>query len=207
MLVLLSIISSLGFLAFYLARSSKEMPKNWSQFRSEMLWQYLGVRGLIEDYILRKYNRVGKDKEWSRATNMCDYKFDEIHLENLNHRRSVRSDRTSSCDNGRKSWHRCRCRRKTITLQYIGGHGWVKHIQRDFQFFFFISNCVCVQRACIPRVILAIRYVCLRRKFYCFSFQCRTKIEYKPKWRRQKKNTKTFKIFIVTYNLKTIWNS
>lgn len=36
------------------------MPKNWRQFKSEILWQYLGVRGLIEDYYLRKYNRVGK---------------------------------------------------------------------------------------------------------------------------------------------------
>lgn len=52
-------LSVLGFVAFYCSRSSKEMPKNWRQFRSEILWQYLGVRGLIEDYVLRKYNRVG----------------------------------------------------------------------------------------------------------------------------------------------------
>lgn len=60
MVVILIILSGLGFLAFYLSRSSKEMPKNWSQLRSEILWQYLGVRGLIEDYVLRKYNRVGE---------------------------------------------------------------------------------------------------------------------------------------------------
>lgn len=57
---ILLLIVLIVFLAFYLSRSSKEMPKNWSQFRSEILWQYLGVRGLIEDYVLRKYNRVGK---------------------------------------------------------------------------------------------------------------------------------------------------
>lgn len=50
----------LTFVAFYFTKSSKEMPKNWRQFKSEILWQYLGVRGLIEDYWLRKYNRVGR---------------------------------------------------------------------------------------------------------------------------------------------------
>lgn len=58
-MLLLLVLSALGFVAFYLGRSSKEMPKNWRQLRSEILWQYLGVRGLIEDYYLRKYNRVG----------------------------------------------------------------------------------------------------------------------------------------------------
>lgn len=43
-----------------MGRSSKEMPKNWRQLKSEILWQYLGVRGLIEDYYLRNCNRVGE---------------------------------------------------------------------------------------------------------------------------------------------------
>lgn len=59
-MLLFVLLSTLGFLAFYVGRSSKEMPKNWRQLKSEILWQYLGMRGLIEDYYLRKYNRVGK---------------------------------------------------------------------------------------------------------------------------------------------------
>lgn len=59
-MLLFVMICVLGFIAFYLGRSSKEMPKNWRQFKSEMMWQYLGVRGLIEDYYLRKHNRVGE---------------------------------------------------------------------------------------------------------------------------------------------------
>lgn len=59
-MILFLLLSGLGFAAFYVGRSSKQMPKNWRQFKSEILWQYLGVRGLIEDYYLRKYNRVGE---------------------------------------------------------------------------------------------------------------------------------------------------
>lgn len=63
--------STLGFIAFYLGRSSKEMPKTWRQLKSEILWQYLGVRGLIEDYYLRKYNRVGECIE-TNSRSICD---------------------------------------------------------------------------------------------------------------------------------------
>lgn len=59
-MILFLLLSALGFAAFYVGRSSKQMPKNWRQFKSEILWQYLGVRGLIEDYYLRKHNRVGE---------------------------------------------------------------------------------------------------------------------------------------------------
>lgn len=56
------VILLVAFATFYLTRSSKEWPKTWSQFRSEILWQYLGIRGLIEDCVLRRYNRVSKYK-------------------------------------------------------------------------------------------------------------------------------------------------
>lgn len=39
------------------------MPKSWSQLKAEILWQYLGIRGLIEDYYLRNYNQVGECKD------------------------------------------------------------------------------------------------------------------------------------------------
>lgn len=48
------------FAAFFFSRSSKELPKNWSQLKAEISWQYVGARGLIEDYWLRKHNRDGK---------------------------------------------------------------------------------------------------------------------------------------------------
>lgn len=54
------ILLALAFAAFYLSRSSKEMPKNWRQFKSELLWQYLGIRGLIEDFMLRRNNRISE---------------------------------------------------------------------------------------------------------------------------------------------------
>jgi len=53
--VLLAIV---GLLAFYFARSSKSMPKSLSELKSEIYWQYHGVRGLVEDTILRRNNRV-----------------------------------------------------------------------------------------------------------------------------------------------------
>lgn len=65
-MILFLLLSALGFAAFYVGRSSKQMPKNWRQFKSEILWQYLGVRGLIEDYYLRKYNRVDLYKQPGR---------------------------------------------------------------------------------------------------------------------------------------------
>lgn len=59
-MIIFVVLSTIGFIAFYMGRSSKEMPKSWRQFKSEILWQYLGVRGLIEDYYLRKNNHVGE---------------------------------------------------------------------------------------------------------------------------------------------------
>lgn len=50
----------LAFAAFFFSRSSKALPKNWSQLKAEISWQYVGVRGLIEDYWLRKHNHDGK---------------------------------------------------------------------------------------------------------------------------------------------------
>lgn len=53
-------IAVLGLAAFFFSRSSKELPKNWSQLKAEISWQYVGIRGLIEDYWLRKHNHDGK---------------------------------------------------------------------------------------------------------------------------------------------------
>lgn len=59
MLLFPLVVFALLFLVFYLARSSKEMPKSWAQFKAELMYQYMGVRGLIEDMVLQKYNHVG----------------------------------------------------------------------------------------------------------------------------------------------------
>lgn len=50
---------------FYCFRSTKEFPKNFPEFKSEILFQYAGFRGLIEDYWLSKYNRAGNYAGWA----------------------------------------------------------------------------------------------------------------------------------------------
>jgi len=55
-----ALIWIIGLLAFYFTRSSKEMPKSFSELKSEIYWQYHGMRGLVEDTILKPKNRVGK---------------------------------------------------------------------------------------------------------------------------------------------------
>lgn len=52
---------------FYCFRSTKEFPKNWSELKCEVLYQYAGLRGLIEDYWLSKYNRAGNYYSGNRA--------------------------------------------------------------------------------------------------------------------------------------------
>lgn len=41
-------------------RSTKEFPKNFAQFRSEAIYQWLGILGVGDDILSRKRNRVGK---------------------------------------------------------------------------------------------------------------------------------------------------
>lgn len=57
-----TLIALVGFFAFYFTRSSKDMPKSLSELKSEIYWQYHGVRGLVEDSILKRKNRVGECK-------------------------------------------------------------------------------------------------------------------------------------------------
>lgn len=72
--------SVVGFLAFYFTRSSKEMPRSWSQLKAEILWQYLGIRGLIEDYYLRNYNQVGELVSQLSLGNAFDILFEMFFL-------------------------------------------------------------------------------------------------------------------------------
>uniref|UniRef100_A0A2M3Z1M9 Putative dehydrogenase with different specificities related to short-chain alcohol dehydrogenase n=1 Tax=Anopheles braziliensis TaxID=58242 RepID=A0A2M3Z1M9_9DIPT len=43
---------------FFFMKSSKEMPKNWSQFVCEVRMQICGFQGLLDDFIMRSRNRV-----------------------------------------------------------------------------------------------------------------------------------------------------
>lgn len=36
------------------------MPRSFSELKSEIYWQYHGIRGLVEDAILKRNNRVGE---------------------------------------------------------------------------------------------------------------------------------------------------
>lgn len=45
---------------FFFMRSSKNMPKEWRQWRTEIQWQINGFTSLVEDHLLRRTNVVGK---------------------------------------------------------------------------------------------------------------------------------------------------
>lgn len=45
---------------FFFMRSSKNMPKEWRQWKTEILWQINGFTSLFEDHLLRRTNVVGK---------------------------------------------------------------------------------------------------------------------------------------------------
>lgn len=50
----------LAFAGFYFTRSSKSMPKNFLELKTEIQWQAMGIYGLAEDFIMRSKNKVGK---------------------------------------------------------------------------------------------------------------------------------------------------
>ncbi|XP_055594098.1 dehydrogenase/reductase SDR family member on chromosome X [Uranotaenia lowii] len=52
-----------GVLIFFFMKSSKEMPKNWSQFVSELRVQQCGFVGISEDILLRRSNKVDLYKQ------------------------------------------------------------------------------------------------------------------------------------------------
>lgn len=47
-------------LIFFFMKSSKDLPKNWSQLVSEVRVQACGFIGIVEDIVLRRKNKVGK---------------------------------------------------------------------------------------------------------------------------------------------------
>ena len=58
-------LASLSVVALTLAlvlsmRSTKDFPKNLAQLRSELVYQYLGLVGVVDDIVSRRRNRIGK---------------------------------------------------------------------------------------------------------------------------------------------------
>ncbi|KAI8123964.1 hypothetical protein FF38_08717 [Lucilia cuprina] len=49
---------ALLFCAFWFAKTSKEVPKSWYEWKMEFRYQYLGIIGLIEDFRHRPRDRV-----------------------------------------------------------------------------------------------------------------------------------------------------
>uniref|UniRef100_A0A182W1V0 Uncharacterized protein n=1 Tax=Anopheles minimus TaxID=112268 RepID=A0A182W1V0_9DIPT len=43
---------------FFFMKSSKEMPKNWTQFVCEVRMQICGFQALLDDFIMRPRNKV-----------------------------------------------------------------------------------------------------------------------------------------------------
>lgn len=56
-------------------RSTKDFPKNFAQFRSEMIYQWLGLVGVADDIISKKRNRIGELILWRLNINA---KIDQI---------------------------------------------------------------------------------------------------------------------------------
>lgn len=46
--------------AFYFFKTSKEMPKNWYEWKTELRFQYIGMVGLSQDYFYKCRNKVGR---------------------------------------------------------------------------------------------------------------------------------------------------
>ncbi|XP_067633477.1 retinol dehydrogenase 12 [Eurosta solidaginis] len=57
-LIITMLMLALLFASFYFAKTSKEMPKNWYELKMELLFQYIGITGLIQDAIYRSRDRV-----------------------------------------------------------------------------------------------------------------------------------------------------
>lgn len=56
--IIFIILLILGVLGFYFFRSSKEMPKTWYEWKTELSIQRIGVTGLIQDAMLKDRNKV-----------------------------------------------------------------------------------------------------------------------------------------------------
>ena len=54
------LIVVVALVAFFFTRSSKKLPKNFAELKSEFLWQVIGIYGLVGDFLYRSRNHVGK---------------------------------------------------------------------------------------------------------------------------------------------------
>ncbi|XP_018791874.1 PREDICTED: dehydrogenase/reductase SDR family member on chromosome X [Bactrocera latifrons] len=67
MLTCFIIIFVILFCGFYFAKTSKEMPKNWYELKTELRYQYIGLVGLIHDFTYRSRDRVALYKQPGRV--------------------------------------------------------------------------------------------------------------------------------------------
>lgn len=58
MMILLVTVLVLLFVMFYFFKTSKVMPKNWYEWKTELRFQYVGVLGLIHDFIYASRDKV-----------------------------------------------------------------------------------------------------------------------------------------------------
>uniref|UniRef100_A0A182P526 Uncharacterized protein n=1 Tax=Anopheles epiroticus TaxID=199890 RepID=A0A182P526_9DIPT len=72
---------------FFFMKSSKEMPKNWSQFVCEVRMQICGFQGLLDDFIMRPRNKVAR-----REDNLMNNREPERKFTiNINYHRAPRA--------------------------------------------------------------------------------------------------------------------
>lgn len=63
LIVYAAIILAIAVMIFFFMKSSKEMPKNWTQFVAELSVQQCGFVGIVEDILLRGTNKVALYKQ------------------------------------------------------------------------------------------------------------------------------------------------
>lgn len=66
-LTLVAILFIIAALGFYFCKSSKNLPKGWYEWRTELRLQAAGFAGVVQDYVLRDKNHVELYKQPDRV--------------------------------------------------------------------------------------------------------------------------------------------
>lgn len=63
LLLFVGVLVAILLAIFFFMKSSKEMPKNWTQFVCEVRMQICGFQALLDDFIMRSHNKVENYKQ------------------------------------------------------------------------------------------------------------------------------------------------
>lgn len=54
------LLTPLALLGFWFSRTTKELPRTWPEWKMEFTYQYIGMVALIDDFLRKPYDKVGK---------------------------------------------------------------------------------------------------------------------------------------------------